>query len=127
MRLCLELQDSGSTRKPVKRWRFSQSVTCYQRTQVGSISRKQGRTGAKLGSPTRVAVMTYNIYHGEDANGGSNLDAVAKIINSLKPDLVALQEVDKKTTRAKGLDLTAELSKRTGMKGVFGNWIRINQ
>ncbi len=71
-------------------------------------------------SPSRVAILTYNIYHGEDANGGSNLDAVARIINSLKPDLVALQEVDNKTTRTKGLDLTAELSKRTGMHGVFG-------
>ena len=70
--------------------------------------------------PVRVAVLTYNIYHGQDANGNSNLDAVAGIINSLKPDLVALQEVDKGTTRAKGLDLTAELSKQTGMKGVFG-------
>jgi len=71
-------------------------------------------------APVRVTVLTYNIYHGEDANGGSNLDAVAKVINSLKPDLVALQEVDNKTTRAKGLDLTAELSQRTGMQGVFG-------
>lgn len=79
-----------------------------------------GCAGAKLGSPSRVAVLTYNIYHGEDANGGSNLDAVARIINSLEPDLVALQEVDNKTTRTKGLDLTAELSKRTGMQGVFG-------
>jgi len=75
---------------------------------------------AKLESPTRVAVLTYNIYHGEDANGGSNLDAVAGIINSLEPDLVALQEVDNKTARAKGFDLTAELSRRTGMQGVFG-------
>ena len=79
-----------------------------------------GCAGAKLEPPTRVAVLTYNIYHGEDANGGSNLDAVAGIINSLKPDLVALQEVDNKTGRAKGLDLTAELSLRTGMKGIFG-------
>ncbi len=71
-------------------------------------------------SPVRVTVLTYNIYHGEDAHGGSNLDAVAKVINRLKPDLVALQEVDNKTTRAKGLDLTAELSRRTGMQGVFG-------
>jgi endonuclease/exonuclease/phosphatase family metal-dependent hydrolase len=75
---------------------------------------------AKSGSPTRIAVLTYNIYHGENANGGSNLDAVAGIINSLKPDLVALQEVDNKTRRAKGLDLTAELSRRTNMKGFFG-------
>jgi endonuclease/exonuclease/phosphatase family metal-dependent hydrolase len=79
-----------------------------------------GCAGAKFGSPARIAVLTYNIYHGEDANGGSNLDAVAGIINSLKPDLVALQEVDNKTRRDKGLDLTAELSRRTGMKGFFG-------
>jgi endonuclease/exonuclease/phosphatase family metal-dependent hydrolase len=79
-----------------------------------------GCAGAKLGSPARVTILTYNIYHGEDANGSSNLDAVAGIINSLEPDLVALQEVDNKTARAKGLDLTAELSRRTGMQGVFG-------
>jgi endonuclease/exonuclease/phosphatase family metal-dependent hydrolase len=79
-----------------------------------------GCAGVKPSSPCRISVLTYNIYHGEDANGNSNLDAVAGIINSLKPDLVALQEVDNKTTRAKGLDLTAELSQRTGMQGIFG-------
>ncbi|MFC1795216.1 endonuclease/exonuclease/phosphatase family protein, partial [Planctomycetota bacterium] len=79
-----------------------------------------GCAGAKLESSARIAVLTYNIYHGEDVKGGSNLDAVAGIINSLKPDLVAIQEVDNKTGRAKGLDLTAELSRRTGMQGVFG-------
>jgi len=71
-------------------------------------------------TPTRLTVLSYNIYHGEDAQGGSNLDAVAAIINELKPDLVALQEVDNKTTRSKGLDLTAELSERTAMEGRFG-------
>ncbi len=70
--------------------------------------------------PACVTVLTYNIYHGEDANGRSNLDAVARIITTLQPDLVALQEVDDKTTRVKGLDLTAELSQRTGMSGRFG-------
>ncbi len=79
-----------------------------------------GCASVKLRSPTRVAVLTYNIYHGEDANGNSNLDAVARIINSLETDLVALQEVDNKTTRVKGIDLTTELSQRTGMRGIFG-------
>ncbi|MHC4324597.1 MAG: endonuclease/exonuclease/phosphatase family protein [Planctomycetota bacterium] len=79
-----------------------------------------GCAGSKLESPARISVLTYNIYHGEDANGGSNLDAVAGIINSLGPDLVALQEVDNKTARAEKLDLTAELSRRTGMQGIFG-------
>ena len=79
-----------------------------------------GCAGAKFKSPTRIAVLTYNIYHGENAHGGSNLDAVAGIINSLEPDLVALQEVDNKTRRAQGLELTAELSRRTSMQGIFG-------
>ncbi|MBW7990963.1 MAG: hypothetical protein FVQ84_13235 [Planctomycetes bacterium] len=79
-----------------------------------------GCASVKQGTPCRISVLTYNIYHGADANGNSNLDAVAGIINSLGPDLVALQEVDNKTTRAKGLDLTSELSQRTGMKGIFG-------
>jgi len=79
-----------------------------------------GCSDTELRAPTKVSVLTYNIYHGEDANGNSNLDAVARIINSLEPDLVALQEVDNKTTRVKGLDLTAELSQRTGTRGIFG-------
>jgi endonuclease/exonuclease/phosphatase family metal-dependent hydrolase len=70
--------------------------------------------------PTRITVLSYNIYHGENAKGQSNLDAVAQIINTLQPDLVALQEVDNETTRSKGLDLTSELSKRTEMEGIFG-------
>jgi len=77
----------------------------------------QGENSAK---PQRVTVLSYNILHGENVNGGSNLDQVAAIINRLKPDLVAFQEVDNKTTRSNGLDLTAELSKRTGMEGHFG-------
>jgi endonuclease/exonuclease/phosphatase family metal-dependent hydrolase len=85
---------------------------------VGLCTCGCAQTGPK--PETRVSVLTYNIYHGEDANGGSNLDAVAGIINSLKPDLVALQEVDNKTTRVKGFDLTAELIQRTGMQGIFG-------
>lgn len=69
---------------------------------------------------TRVTILTYNIHHSEDANGRSNLDAVADIINTLRPELVALQEVDNKTTRVQGLDLAAELSRRTGMAARFG-------
>ncbi len=79
-----------------------------------------GCNSPKIAAPIQVKILTYNIYHGADAHGQSNLDGVAGIINSLKPDLVALQEVDNKTTRAKGLDLTAELAQRTGMEGVFG-------
>lgn len=71
-------------------------------------------------SPILVRVLTYNIFHGENMNGSSNLKRVAAIIDSLQVDIVALQEVDKNTNRANGLDLIAELEKLTDMNGIFG-------
>lgn len=73
-----------------------------------------------------VRVLTFNIYHGEkyySEKAGiyeSNIEEVSRIINELKPDLVAFQEVDFKTNRAKGLDLVTEIGVRTGMAPIFG-------
>ncbi len=67
-----------------------------------------------------VRVLTYNIYHGETMNGDFDLDRIANVIKSVKPDLVALQEVDFKTKRVKKLDLVTELGIRTGMAPLFG-------
>lgn len=69
--------------------------------------------------PLTLRVLTYNIYHGEAADGSVDMDRLASIINEVKPDLVALQEVDKNTQRTGGIDITAELSRRTGLKGYF--------
>lgn len=68
-----------------------------------------------------LRVLTYNIYHGETnkLDGVIDMDLFGQIIKDFSPDLVALQEVDKKTKRVKGLDLTEELSKRTGLDGYF--------
>jgi len=71
-------------------------------------------------SSTLIRILTYNIYHGEDMNGDSNLKRVAAIIDSLQVNIIALQEVDKNTNRANGLDLIAELEKLTYMNGIFG-------
>ncbi len=74
-----------------------------------------------------VRILTYNIFHGEisyqseNMQQTSNLDIVASIIQSVKPDLVALQEVDRKTNRAKQKDLVVELAMRTGMVPLFGS------
>lgn len=67
----------------------------------------------------RITVLTYNIRHGEGADGKVDLDRIAAVINSVTPDLVALQEVDVKTTRSNGLDQAAELGKRTGLSPFF--------
>ena len=66
-----------------------------------------------------LRILTYNIYHGETTDGRVDMDLFASIIDEVKPDLVALQEVDKNAKRTGGIDITEELSKRTGLKGYF--------
>lgn len=66
-----------------------------------------------------LRVMTFNILHGATVKNDFNLDTIAGVINTFKPDLVALQEVDFKTKRAKGYDLPTELGYRTGMASLF--------
>ena len=67
-----------------------------------------------------IRVLTYNIYHGETMRGDFNLDTIAGVIKSVNPDLVALQEVDFRTNRAKQMDLAMELGQRTGLIPLFG-------
>jgi len=66
-----------------------------------------------------VRVLTYNILHGATTKGDFDLDLIAKVINSTNPDLVALQEVDYQTNRAKKYDLVTELAIRTDMSPLF--------
>lgn len=78
-----------------------------------------------------LTVMTYNIYHGEQAyqEGRSNLQDIASVIKKVDPDLVALQEVDSLTGRSASLNdgipinQIKELGELTGMHGYFGKAI----
>jgi endonuclease/exonuclease/phosphatase family metal-dependent hydrolase len=67
-----------------------------------------------------VRILTYNIYHGATMKGDFDLNLIANVIKQTNPHLVALQEVDFKTKRAKGLDLASELGARTNMISLFG-------
>lgn len=66
-----------------------------------------------------VKVLTFNILHGATTKGDFNLDVIAKVIIDANPDLVALQEVDFMTNRAKKYDLATELGWRAKMAPVF--------
>ena len=68
----------------------------------------------------RVKILTFNILHGATTNNNFDLDAIARVINEADADLVALQEVDFRTKRAKDYDLVTELAWRTKMQGIFG-------
>jgi endonuclease/exonuclease/phosphatase family metal-dependent hydrolase len=71
--------------------------------------------------PRLLRVMTYNIHIGVGMDKKQDLARIAKIIKDADVDVVALQEVDVKTRRSGNeLDELRELSRLTGMHGVFG-------
>src|SRR5690606_15119708 len=73
----------------------------------------------------RLRVLSYNIHHAEGVDRKLDVERIAKIIVAAKPDLVALQEVDQKVTRTRGVDQPAELARLTGMHMAFGGNIRL--
>jgi len=75
------------------------------------------------GEEPRLRVLTYNIHHGEGMDGRIEYERLAAIIARLKPDVVALQEVDRSTTRSGGADQLSRLASLTGMNGEFGRAI----
>jgi endonuclease/exonuclease/phosphatase family metal-dependent hydrolase len=68
-----------------------------------------------------LRVMTYNIQHGAGADGKVDLLRTAEAINREKPDIVALEEVDRGVARTDRRDLPAELAALTGMTSYFSN------
>lgn len=67
-----------------------------------------------------LRVLTYNIHHGEGTDGKLDLERLASVIADAKPDLVALQEVDRCTQRSGGVDQPARLGELTKLHVVFG-------
>lgn len=86
-------------------------LMCLLVQQVGGLSAEE---------PVRLKVMTFNIYHGETMKGDFDLDRIARVISDADPDMVAMQEMDFLTKRARGYDLATELGWRTKMTSLFG-------
>jgi len=70
--------------------------------------------------PPTLRVLSYNIHHGRGTDGTIDLRRLAGAIRAADADLVALQEVDERTTRSGGIDQAAELARLTGLRMVFG-------
>lgn len=71
--------------------------------------------------PALLRVLSYNIHHGEGVDGKLDLERIARVILSVEPDLVALQEVDWKTRRTQFVDQPGELACLTNMAVIFGD------
>ncbi len=67
-----------------------------------------------------LRVLSWNLHHGVGEDDKLDLARIAKVISEQKPDLVALQEIDRKCTRTKGVDQAAELARLTGLQMSFG-------
>jgi endonuclease/exonuclease/phosphatase family metal-dependent hydrolase len=88
-----------------------------------------GKSYASTCNPEKkveLKVMTYNVHHCNPPSIGADIDiqAIAKVINAEKPDLVALQEIDVNTIRSgKGNNQAKLLGELTGMKYYFSKAI----
>ncbi|MCL2006240.1 MAG: endonuclease/exonuclease/phosphatase family protein [Planctomycetaceae bacterium] len=67
--------------------------------------------------------MCYNIHHGRGMDDAVNLERTANVIKEWKPDLAALQEVDKNTQRTNQTDQAKRLGEMLGMHSAFGKAI----
>ncbi|MCO6458083.1 MAG: endonuclease/exonuclease/phosphatase family protein [Pirellulaceae bacterium] len=75
---------------------------------------------ARAAEPLRLRLLSYNIHHAEGVDRKLDVERIAGVIRSVKPDLVALQEVDRNVGRTQSVDQPAELARLTGMQVVFG-------
>ena len=71
-----------------------------------------------------LRILCYNIHHGEGIDRKLDLERIAKTILSVKPDIVALQEVDVETTRTRKVHQAKRLGELTNMNYVFGGNIQ---
>lgn len=70
--------------------------------------------------PVRLRLLSYNIHHGLGVDDKLDLQRIAKVIQSVQPDIVALQEVDQNVQRSGVVDQAAELGRLTEMVSLFG-------
>ncbi len=68
----------------------------------------------------QLRMLSYNIRHGRGMDDRIDLERIAAVIRSVSPDLVALQEVDRKVMRSGVVDQPAELARLTDMQVAFG-------
>lgn len=86
-------------------------LACASSSGTGPLAARGAQEASASRAPGELRVMTFNIQ-----SGLRGLDGVAEVIRAARPDIVALQEVDRGSRRAGGLDQTAVLAEQTGLR-----------
>ncbi len=74
-------------------------------------------------NPGSYTVMTYNIRHGVGLDRVLDLDRIVRVIKSVDPDIIVLNEVDHGTLRSFSVQQTDSLGRSLGMQTIFGRSI----
>ena len=75
---------------------------------------------------TRLRIVSFNIQHGLRGDGARvDVGLTGSTAAALKPDVLALQEVDVGVPRSGGVDEAAEVAAAAGMSHVFGPAARV--
>lgn len=78
-------------------------------------------TGGGSATPgAELRIVSYNIRHGRGMDDSVDLARTARVLRSLAPDVVGLQEVDDRVRRSGGVDQAAALGGMLGMEHAFG-------
>ena len=85
---------------------------------VWSLTWESPEPVAGTGYPVRI--MTYNLHNGFDTDGNLDMEAIARVIEDQRPDIVGLQEVSRGWVVSGSLDMLTWLSHRLEMPYVFG-------
>ncbi len=98
-------------------------VTIANRILVAIVAFAPWLATCTADEPATLRIMTYNVHHCEGTDGKLDVERIAKVIADQRCDLVALQELDRNTSRTNRVDQAAELAKRTGLSAFFGKGI----
>jgi endonuclease/exonuclease/phosphatase family metal-dependent hydrolase/dienelactone hydrolase len=90
----------------------AQQATTQKATSQQASSQSKSRNDV-------LRVLSYNIHHAAGTDGKLDLNRIAKVIQSVNPDVVSLQEVDQRASRSGSKDQPSELGKLTGMRVLF--------
>ena len=71
--------------------------------------------------PVRLRVLSYNIHHAVGVDDKLDLERIARVISSVDPDLVSVQELDQNYGRSDFVDQPAELARLTKLHVAFGD------
>lgn len=115
----LDFVPSNTAKQTMNRWRLSGNlvlVTCICLSIATSVCADQ---------PAKIKVMSYNIHHAEGVDRKLDIQRIAKVIRSVNPDIVALQEVDRNTKRTRSIDQPQQLARLTEMQVAFGGNIAL--